>query len=86
MEDIPSATMAFKVLGKKSRTRPTCMASKILVKNFLAGLDSNWKVAKATRFSWDILQAAEATSNNLCDVQNKASKGRPVIYSSILEN
>ena len=64
MEDIPSATMAFKVLGKKSRTRPTCMASKILVKNCLAGLDSTWKVAKvakATRFSLDILQAAEAT-------------------------
>jgi hypothetical protein len=62
------------------------MAYKILVKNFLAGLDSNWKVAKATRFSLDILQAAGATSNNLCDVQNKASKGRPAIYSSILEN
>jgi hypothetical protein len=40
------------------------MASKILVKNFLAGLDSTWKVAKvakATRFSLDILQGAEAT-------------------------
>jgi hypothetical protein len=77
----PSATMAFWFLIPNQIFASNTMFVHCdeCVANICAGPDRNCEVAKSTRSRLDLSQAAGATSRNLCDVPNKASKGCPAI-------